>query len=263
MSCCCINLRGCSGEPNRLIRSYHSGQIEDLQSVVDHLRTRYPNRSIALIGFSLGGNLILRWLGEQPDLRNLLCAITISATMDLKATLRRLDRWPSVYYQRYLTRLLLNTTSHKAKQLGSGLSPNSFHGVRGFAAFDDVYTAPLNGFVHADEYYRWASARSTLKRIELPTTWLVNAYDDPFMGPDGLPTSRELSPMDKSPLFSTRRTCGFSGKAPVGFERRDGPPHTSGFVSAIVHNFRESSLSSRYYQDITGQGFSSQRDANA
>ena len=219
ITCCCMNLRGCSGEPNRLVRSYHSGQIEDLQYIVDYLRIEYPDRPLVLAGFSLGGNLLLRWLGERPEPHNLLGAITISATMDLKATLARLSRLPSRLYQRHLTRLLLKATQDKAKRRGSGLSPQGFRGITGFAEFDDVYTAPLNGFVNAEEYYRWASGRDTLRHIEIPT-WIVNARDDPFMSASGLPDEHEVSPAVET-LFSPHggHVAFLEQRADTGVER--------------------------------------------
>ena len=175
------NLRGCSGTPNRSVRTYHSGATEDLATVVNHALARRDDSAVALIGFSLGGNLTLKYLGEQGgDLdARIRGGVAFSTPIDLLACSRQLLRPTNWHYTQYFLRSLREKVAHKRKHWPERVPP--MDGVRTLLDFDDRYTAPLNGFEGAYDYYRRASSKSFLPDIRVPTL-LVNAGNDPFLG---------------------------------------------------------------------------------
>jgi predicted alpha/beta-fold hydrolase len=183
------NLRGCSGPPNRRLRTYHSGATEDLAVVVEHaLAQGYP--TAALVGFSLGGNLTLKYLGERgrdvdPRIRG---AAAFSVPVDLRASARRLDRPSNWHYVQYFLRTLRAKVKRKAARWPDRIDAPGLTEVRTLVAFDDRYTAPLNGFRDAVDYYRQASSKPFLNRIAIPTL-LVNAANDPFLAAPCYPRS--------------------------------------------------------------------------
>ena len=181
------NLRGCSGTPNRRLRTYHSGATEDLAVVVKHaLDEGYP--AIALVGFSLGGNLTLKYLGERgPDLDpHVQAAAAFSVPVDLRASARQLSRPTNWHYMQYFLRTLRTKVEEKAARWPDRITAPGWGEVRTLTDFDDRYTAPLNGFRDAMDYYRQASSKPLLHRIAVPTL-LVNAANDPFLAPPCYP----------------------------------------------------------------------------
>lgn len=182
-----VNYRGCSGEPNRRPFSYHSGATGDLRTVLDHL-TRSGRMVRALVGFSLGGNLALKYLGEDPDgvLPTLKAVVAFSAPVDLASGERQLRRRGNCLYRRRFLRKLSVKIRQKAAQFPQEVDPAPLDRIRTLKDFDDVYTAPLSGFAGADDYYHRCSSRQFLPRIGLPSL-LVSAADDPFLGPECYP----------------------------------------------------------------------------
>ena len=179
------NLRGCSGEPNRQLRLYHSGATEDLDAVVQHARRSHDR--IALIGFSLGGNLTLKYLGEQGDAAPVARAVAFSVPVDLAASSAALARWENGLYMRYFLRSLRGKVRTKAEQFPDAVNTDGLARIRDFRGFDDRYTAPLHGCEDAADYWRRSSSKSFLSAIRVPTL-LVNATDDPFLAPPCYPT---------------------------------------------------------------------------
>ena len=181
------NLRGCSGTPNRRLRTYHSGATEDLSVVVDHaLEAGYT--ALGLVGFSLGGNLTLKYLGEQGgdvDPR-VQAAVAFSVPVDLRSSARALARPTNWHYVQYFLRTLRAKVDEKADRWPDRITTPSWGEVRTLTDFDDRYTAPLNGFRDAVDYYRRASSKPLLDRITVPTL-LVNAANDPFLAPPCYP----------------------------------------------------------------------------
>jgi len=176
------NYRGCSGEPNRLPRFYHSGATEDLAVVVDHVLRRVSAERVALVGFSLGGNLTLKYLGERSgDVdRRLFRAVALSVPCDLTSSSLKLGR-PSnrIYMWRFLGRLR-GKIREKMERMPGTLDDRDFRAIQTFKHFDDRYTAPLHGFRDAEDYWTRASSRPVLSRIRIPAL-LVNARNDPFL----------------------------------------------------------------------------------
>jgi predicted alpha/beta-fold hydrolase len=179
------NFRGCGKEMNRLPRFYHSGETDDLREVIRHAATRYSR--IALIGFSLGGNVTLKYLGEACPHQAVIGAATISAPIDLAASARALDqRWSNRIYLRRFIRSLIVKIETKALSFPEQLDVRRIRTIQTFQEFDDLYTAPIHGFRDAADYWKKSSARQFLGRISIPTL-LLNACNDPFLAPECFP----------------------------------------------------------------------------
>jgi predicted alpha/beta-fold hydrolase len=182
------NFRGCGGTPNRLLRMYHSGATEDLHAVVCHALAHHPARSIDLIGFSLGGNLTLKYLGEGPaELQpRLHRAVAISVPCDLACSSRQLALPANrVYMDRFMAALRAKIRA-KQRVFPGQLDLTGLDRIRTFQEFDDRFTAPLHGFRDAEDYWARSSSRPFLPHITLPTL-LINAANDPFLGPGCYP----------------------------------------------------------------------------
>lgn len=179
------NFRGCSGEQNRLLRSYHSGATEDLACVIEHVRSRGGYSRIALIGFSLGGNLTLKYLGEYRD-KALHAAVTFSVPCDLGSSSVRLAHPENRIYMRRFLKNLRKKIEGKIKMFPELLVDSGLNRMTSFKEFDEMYTAPLNGFRSAEDYWERASSRPYLDQIAIPTL-LVNARNDPFLAPECFP----------------------------------------------------------------------------
>lgn len=186
-----MHLRGCSGEPNRLDRSYHSGASEDLAEVLADLAQDSDGAPLAAIGFSLGGNLLLKYLGETE--RPLVTAgIAVSVPFVLRDAMLRLNLGVSRLYRTYLVGKLKAAFRRKFSERPCPL-PVALEGIRDFNRFDDEVTAPLCGFAGVFDYYSRASCRPFLPRISTPTL-ILHAQDDPFMFPTTVPMEHELGP---------------------------------------------------------------------
>ncbi len=183
-----MHFRGCSGEPNRLPRGYHAGETEDLEEIVGLLARRHP-QGLCAVGYSLGGSVLLKWLGEHGGTARIKAAAAVSVPFELASAARRLDRGPSRLYQWVLLRWLKRSLTRKAQSHGG--DARFLKGLRTFRAFDDAVTAPLHGFRDADDYYRRASCRPYLRHITVPTL-LVQAADDPFLMPGCAIAENEL-----------------------------------------------------------------------
>lgn len=177
------SLRGCSGEPNRLLRSYHSGATDDLAAVVAHSSPHY--QTITLVGFSLGGNITLKYLGEGPDPK-VAGAVAFSVPCDLASSALRLEAITNrIYMQHFLSGLRVKIVQKMALFPGQ-VDAKGIGTMRTFREFDGAYTAPMNGFLSADDYWQRASCKPTLAAISVPTL-LVNARNDPFLPPACFP----------------------------------------------------------------------------
>jgi len=179
------NFRGCGGEANRLLRFYHSGETGDLAAVIGHVAAAYAR--IALIGFSLGGNMTLKYLGEARTHPAVVAGVGISVPVDLAASVRVLDhKWGNRIYLRRLLESLIAKVQAKARLFPGQLDVAGIRTIRTFAEFDGRYTAPLHGFRDATDYWEKSSARQFLPRITVPTL-LLNARNDPLLAPECFP----------------------------------------------------------------------------
>jgi uncharacterized protein len=179
------NFRGCGDDPNRLVRLYHSGATEDLKPVIERAAASYSR--IALIGFSLGGNLTLKYLGEAPPHPAVVAGVAISAPVDLAASAQMLDqRWSNRLYLRRFIGSLIAKVEAKALRFPDEIDARGSRALRTFQEFDDRYTSRLHGFRDAADYWQQASARQYLHQITIPAL-LLNALDDPFLAPECFP----------------------------------------------------------------------------
>lgn len=209
-----IHFRGCSGEVNRLPRSYHSGETGDIRYLLRRLREREQPRRLAAVGFSLGGNVLLKYLGERPEVSDLDAACAVSVPFDLAAGAERLSRGLSQLYQWWLVRALRRKIADKFSRMPSPFDLTALDHQRTFREFDDKVTAPLHGFLDADDYYARSSSKRFLIAITTPTL-ILQAADDPFLGPDPVPTADELSPAVRLELSQRGGHVGFvSGRWP-------------------------------------------------
>lgn len=188
------NYRSCGGTPNRLLRSYHSGESGDLGLVINHAALTYPH--IALIGFSLGGNITLKYAGEAPPHPSVRAAIAISAPVDLASSARALDHRRSnrLYLHRFLKTLKAKAAA-KAQQFPGIMDPVRLARIRTIRDFDEHVTAPLHGFAGADDYWARASSLPHLTNIRLPTL-LLNALNDPLLDRPSFPIVAALENPD-------------------------------------------------------------------
>lgn len=230
------NCRGCGGEPNRLPRAYHSGASEDLDEVVRHALAVHPAGKIDLIGFSLGGNMTLKYLGERALPERLHRAVAFSVPCDLACSSARLGEAANrIYMERFLRSLRAKIREKHARFPGL-VDPAGLRDVRDFRGFDDRYTAPLHGFRDAADYWARSSSRPFLSRITIPSL-LVNAANDPFLGPGCFPREEAMaSGRFHLEIPEEGGHCGFSsGGRETWAERRaagflGGEPLPSGAV---------------------------------
>jgi predicted alpha/beta-fold hydrolase len=185
---CAMNMRGCSGESNRKIYAYHSGKTDDLDVVVRHVVDHHRYTSIALVGFSLGGNQVLKYLGEtgadlDPRIR---AGFAASVLVDLGSGSRNLERASNALYMAYFMKMLREKVRDKKARFPGQVDDAGLRWIRTFAEFDGRYTAPWHGFESAEDYWERASCKHWLRDIRVPT-YLLNSQDDPFMTPESYP----------------------------------------------------------------------------
>ncbi len=189
-----MNFRGASGEPNRLPRFYHGGDTADLAYFLNVLKLREPATKKAVVGISLGGNVLLKWLGEASPQSLIDAAVAVSVPFQLHNVVQKINKGFSRLYQAHLLEKLRAVFLQKLDVVNSQLplSKEKLYSIKSLYEFDAQITAPLHGFVSAAEYYQKSGSRQYLSQITTPTL-IIHALDDPFMTPDILPTAGELS----------------------------------------------------------------------
>lgn len=187
-----LHFRDCGDYRNRLPRRYHAGETEDLRYFLRKLRRDGHSGPLLAAGFSLGGNVLLKYLGESASDTPLVAAAAVSVPLNLHASAAALSRGFSRVYQEYLLRRMKKSISRKFNPYTAAFDWNRAMRARTFAEFDDAVTAPLHGFADKDEYYDRCSSVRFLDRIARPTL-IINALDDPFMTPDVIPTEDRVS----------------------------------------------------------------------
>jgi predicted alpha/beta-fold hydrolase len=183
-----MNYRSCSGEMNRVARFYHSGATDDVALVLSTLTEWFPSNKRGLIGFSLGANLTLKFLGERGQVgpKWVDTAVAVSPPFDMKKSADLLERGLSRFYTRYFLRSLHQKVLAKADLLEPMVDLEKVLAARTFRDFDNEGTAPLGGFQDADDYYQKCSTAQFLPHIQVPTL-LLRALDDPLFAPDDVP----------------------------------------------------------------------------
>jgi uncharacterized protein len=185
-----LNFRSCSGELNRGRRLYHSGETEDTRFVLRALRDRFPRRPLGAVGSSLGGNVLVKYLGEASTRASgdtpVTAAAAVSVPYDLAAGARHMEHGMARLYVWRLLRSLQRKVRLRAADLGDLVDVPRALRATTFHAFDDAATAPLHGFQGADDYYARSSSAPWVPHVRVPTL-LVHADDDPFLPADAVP----------------------------------------------------------------------------
>ena len=206
--------RGCSGRINRLARAYHSGETGDLAYIVEYINKVTGSYPYAVVGFSLGGNVLLKWLGETGDENPINKAVAVSVPFKLHDAAKRLEQGISKIYRDHLLVSLRKTYIEKFTQITSPLKVDVKQ-LKSFWDYDDKVTAPLHGFAGAQDYYDKCSSRQFLKDIRVPTR-IIHSSDDPFMFNSTVPDDEELNRFIDFLLTNHGGHVGFiSGKTPL------------------------------------------------
>jgi predicted alpha/beta-fold hydrolase len=190
-----VHFRGCSGEVNRLARSYHAGDSAEIGWTLRRLKKENPNSRLHVVGISMGGNDLLKWMGEQGDSASEIIdrAAAASAPLDLNLAARQLDfGWNKHLYTRDFLRTMRRKVLAKISTHGLELDPQLIRAASTFREFDDLYTAPIHGFKDAEDYWTRSSSKPWLKQIRVPTL-VINARNDPFFPGEALPGREEVS----------------------------------------------------------------------
>ncbi len=187
-----LHFRDCGDYRNRLPRRYHAGETNDIRFFVERLRTEGHQGPMMAAGYSLGGNVLLKYLGENGISTPLHAAAAVSAPLNLHTSAEALSTGFSKIYQRHLLRRMKKAVSRKFDQYTAAFDWRRAMDAKTFAEFDDAVTAPLHGFSGKDEYYDRCSSIGFLKQIQRPTL-IINSLDDPFMMPEILPDESQLS----------------------------------------------------------------------
>lgn len=214
-----VHFRSCGGQMNRLPRGYHSGDTGDFNEFMKALQAREPNTPMIAVGYSMGGNVLLKWLGESGENNPLIGAVAVSVPFELHKAADCIGR--SVggrFYENYFLKPMKEKLLRKM-----AIHPREFFKVdeitlatiRSVKEFDEYITAPMHGFKNAMDYYFQSSSRYFLQKIQVPTL-IIHAKDDPFMTEDLIPTHDEISPMVHMELYERGGHVGFiSGWNPL------------------------------------------------
>ncbi len=180
-----LNHRSCSGEINKTSTMYHSGFTKDLDLLVNHLDSIYDQ--IILIGYSMGGSIIINYFGKHNDITNKIkAACCISVPLDLESTSRKITKGLNKIYENNFLSTLKIKALRKQQQFPKILDYSKIKSIKTLVQFDDIVTSTLHGFEDAIDYYKKVSAKQFLSSITMPTL-LINAYDDPFLAPPSFP----------------------------------------------------------------------------
>ncbi|MFM9972697.1 MAG: YheT family hydrolase [Burkholderiales bacterium] len=211
------HFRGCSGEPNRLVRAYHSGDSAEIGWILSRFK-RESSQAVAAIGISLGGNALLKYLGECGDAARAVlgAAVSVSAPLDLMVAGDALGRGFARVYSKVFLRTLKEKYESKALRFPRAFDLACMRRSGSLREFDNAVTAPLHGFRDTDDYWTRASAKPSLRSIIVPTL-LLNARNDPFLPAHALPGKDEVSTFVECEFPETGGHVGFVGGFPGGF----------------------------------------------
>jgi hypothetical protein len=177
----CVNFRGCSGENNKKYFSFHSGQTEDLKDIITHITSKHDYESIFLNGISLGGNIVLKYLGETSDIPiKIKAAMAVSVPLDLTGSSRTLHEFKNILYHIYFMIGLKFKLKRKHKQFPHKISRHTLWRIWTLRKLDELYTSTANGFKDATDYYTKCSSLQFLPQIKTPVL-ILNAINDSFL----------------------------------------------------------------------------------
>ncbi len=225
-----LNFRGCSGEPNRLPRAYHSGDSTEVDWVLRRLQPLRHGAPLYAAGVSLGGNALLKWLGETGEAARGIVdrAAAVSAPVDLMAAGDALGKGFALVYAKHFLATMKRRAEAKHARFPGSFDLARMRRSRTLREFDDVVTAPLHGYRDTDDYWTRASAKPLLANVAVPTL-LLNAADDPFLPREALPEAHEVS-------SAVRREFPETG-GHVGFVAGSFPGHIDWLPDRLLHFF--------------------------
>lgn len=211
----CMNYRGCSGEENKLLQGYHMGGSSDVKETVNHILANYDYQEIVLLGYSLGGNLALKYAGEESENlpRQVRACISYSVPLDLKKSNERLSRWYNWHYLKWFMFPLNRKANKKKRQYPEQISTyKGFFMSKDFLYFDTHFTAPANGYSTVEEYWTKSSSKPLLKNINIPTL-IIASKDDTFISANCYPyREAEGNEMITLEISDKGGHCGFIRK---------------------------------------------------
>jgi len=216
-----MNFRGCSGEINRLARAYHSGVSEDVDEVFEKLAAEYPQHNFVFVGYSLGANVLLKWLGEIKSHASIRKAVAVSTPFALEHCSQAMLQGVSRIYGQYFVRRLIKDFRNKQQHLNT-INPEQAEriaalgdtgGISSIWEFDDKITAPLHGFEGAEDYYQKCSSSGFLKSIAVDTL-LIQSRNDPMIPEQSIPSTEMLSPSVRMQLTEKGGHVGFVSSSP-------------------------------------------------
>lgn len=191
-----MHFRSCGEKVNLKPRAYHSGDTADAKAWIEEVQSRHPNSTLHAVGFSIGGNMLLKLLGEYKEHSPIASAVSISAPMRLDICADTIEKGFSKMYENYLLKSLKTTLLEKYKRFNMqeliGINESQVANIKSIREFDDAYTAPMHGYSSSVDYYNKCSAKSFLKDIRIKTL-IIHAIDDPFMTDEILPNADEIS----------------------------------------------------------------------
>ena len=229
------HFRGCSGTPNRLARAYHSGDTQEVDFIVSTLKAKLPEADWHAVGISLGGNALLKYLGEctqQAGWFKAACAISVPVDLVASGNYLSDQFFNREVYTRFFLHALKPKVLAKAKRFPGTIDAERVAKAKTLRDFDDAYTAPMHGFINALDYWTKASSKPWLTSIDVPTL-LINARNDPFWPESCLPSSGEAS--DKMTLHYPAEG-GHAGFVTGGF------PGDLGWLPARINRFFETTI---------------------
>ena len=221
-----VHFRSCGEEPNRLARGYHAGETGDIDHVIRMVHDREPETRLGAMGFSLGGNALLKHLGETGEDTLVSAAVTVSVPFDMLVCAGRLDIGFSKVYRGWLLKMIFRAVLKKRALLeAAGVDVDSVIASKTLRELDDRLIVPLHDFEDSDDYYVKTSSKPYLREIACPTL-LIQSVDDPFLRPSILPDQDECGPLVERHFCQSGGHVGFlEGRVP-GFARPylTGPP---------------------------------------
>lgn len=232
-----LHFRDCGDYRNRLPRRYHAGETNDIRYFLHKLRTEAHRGPLMAAGYSLGGNVLLKYLGESGADTPLLAAAAVSVPLNLHISAKALTEGFSRFYQNHLLRRMKRSVARKFNRHTAAFDWEQAMKAGTFAEFDDAVTAPLHGFASKDDYYDRCSSMHFLRDIERPTL-IVNALDDPFMSAEVIPSEDSLS---DSVTLEISENGGH-----VGFIDGGSPWQPSYFLPRRIMAFFESALAEHH-----------------
>ncbi|MCZ4318180.1 alpha/beta fold hydrolase [Aequorivita viscosa] len=204
-----VNFRGCSGEVNLSYQSYNAGKTDDLEAVINSILKKDKYTEIVLVGFSLGGNLLLKYLGERETFpKQIKKAVAISTPLSLKGSLEALNEFSNWLYRNSFLLNLRKKYKTKMKDFPEKMTASDYKKITSLLQFDHLYTAPAHGFKDAFDYYEKNSSLQFLPNIKIPV-YILNAANDSFLSPECYPT--EMASTMKNLHFEIAKYGGHVG----------------------------------------------------